>query len=75
MNIVSKARVKHLIKQGHKTSRFDRGKYKWTGTMRDYFGKEVPSLPGVVAVFPDQRKDKDGPYVALVAVLEKEAQP
>lgn len=44
-------------------SRFDLGKYK--GRPSDYIGREVPTLPGVMAVFPARLKDRDGPYVVL----------
>lgn len=68
MLIVSKCSLKHSLKNGYKTSRFDRGKYKWTGSVRDYYGKEVPDFPGIIAVYPEQRKDSYGPFVALIAV-------
>lgn len=29
---------------------------------------EVPDLEGVLAVYPEQRKDSHGKYVALIAV-------
>ena len=62
MKITRKPKVKH----NH--SRFDRGKYKWTGTLKDYYDKEVPDIDGVVAVYPERRKDSYGVYVALMAV-------
>ena len=62
MKITRKPKVKH----NH--SRFDKGKYKWTGTLNDYYGKEVPDIPGVAAVYPERRSDSDGVYVALIAV-------
>ena len=49
-------------------SRFDRGKYKWTGTLKDYYGLEVPDYDGVHLVYPERRQDAHGPYVALIAV-------
>ena len=39
MLITSKAEAK---KKGQRTSRFDKGKYKWTGSLKDYIGMEVP---------------------------------
>lgn len=61
----SKARAKAVKNE---TGRFDLGKYKWDGSIKHYYGMEVPDIPGVVAVYPEQRKDKDGPYVALICV-------
>ena len=55
-------------KVNHNHSRFDRGKYKWTGTLKDYYGLEIPYIDGVVAVYPERRSDSDGVYVALIAV-------
>ena len=68
MKITTRAKVKHLLTRGYKTRRFDRGKYKWTGTLLDYVNLEVPDLDGVVAVFAVQRRDQYGDYVALMAV-------
>ena len=68
MLITSKSKVKQLIKDGFRTSRFDRGKYKWTGSVRDYYGMEVPDFEDIVAVYPEQRKDSYGPFVILNAV-------
>ena len=62
MKITSKPKVKH----NH--SRFDRGKYKWTGTLKDYYGLEVPDYEGIEAVYPERRKDSYGVYVALIAI-------
>lgn len=68
MLITTRAKVQKLLKAGYRTSRFDRGNYRWTGTLKDYVGKEVPDLEGVTHVFADKRKDSDGPYVVLMAV-------
>lgn len=62
MIITRKPKVKH----NH--SRFDRGKYKWTGTLKDYYGMEVPDIDVVVSVYPERRSDSHGVYVALIAV-------
>ena len=72
MKVTTKSKVKHLIKAGHRVSKFDRGKYEWTGTIEDYVGKEVPDLDGVVAVYAEQRRDSLGLYVALMCVHELE---
>ena len=68
MQITTKHKVKHLLQKNYRTSRFDRGKYRWTGTIKDYTNQEVPDLPGVVAVFADTRTDRYGRYVVLMAV-------
>ena len=68
MLITPKSKSKHLVKKGFRTSRFDLGKYKWTGTVKDYYGMEVPDFPDIVAVYPEQRRDSHGDFVALVAV-------
>jgi hypothetical protein len=68
MLITTRAKVKTLLQQGGRTSRFDRGKYKWTGTIKDYVGLEIPDLDGIEAVFAEKRNDSWGPYVVLIAV-------
>lgn len=68
MKITTLAKVKPLLKSGYRRSRFDRGKYKWTGTCNDYINLEVPDYPGIIAVYAERRSDKHGPYVALIAV-------
>ena len=68
MLIITKSKAQQLIKNGCRCSRFDRGKYKWTGTIKNYVGMEVPDYEGIIAVFAEQRKDRFGKYVALMAV-------
>ena len=41
-------------------TRFDKGKYA-----NNLIGRECPDIAGVIAVFSERRKDKDGPYWAL----------
>ncbi len=65
MLITSKAEAK---KKGRRTSRFDKGKYKWTGSLKDYIGMEVPDYEGIHAVYAERRKDSYGPFTVLIAV-------
>ena len=65
MLITSKADAR---KKGQRTSRFDRGKYKWTGSIKDYYGMEVLDYDGILAVYPEYRKDKHGAFTVLIAV-------
>ncbi|MCZ5371220.1 DUF987 family protein [Escherichia coli] len=44
------------------------GKYRWHGSTEAYTGREVPDIPGVLAVFAERRKDSFGPYVRLMSV-------
>lgn len=71
MNIVSKSSAIKLLgrEQGEvplEKVRFDLGKYK--GVPGDYVGREVRAIEGVVAVWPERRTDRDGPYVALMSL-------
>jgi len=74
MKIVTKKQAFYLsvdslfTKGGTKTetSRFDMGKY--AGPPSRLIGMEVPDIKGVVAVYPVSRSDKNGPYVALMAL-------
>jgi hypothetical protein len=43
--------------------RYDKGKY--AGKASDYYGREVSVLDDVAAIWPETRKDKDGPYVVF----------
>ncbi|EPW2409380.1 DUF987 family protein, partial [Enterobacter hormaechei] len=45
--------------------RFCTGKYKWTGSICHYAGREVQYIRGVLAVFAERRQDRHGPYVIL----------
>jgi len=69
-----KTLVNSLFKpvNGHtlNVSKFDNGKYEWTGKAKDYIGKEVIDIPGVYAVYPERRKDKDGSYCQLMCISE-----
>lgn len=73
MQITTLAKVKHYIKRGYRTMRYDKGKYKWTGTIKDYIGREVENPPeDVLAVYAMQRADSEGKYVALMCILKEE---
>ncbi|OUE75660.1 hypothetical protein AZ013_000629 [Citrobacter freundii] len=49
--------------------RFCTGKYKWTGSICHYAGREVQYIRGVLAVFAERRQDRHGPYVILRSVI------
>lgn len=65
MKILPRVQARRL---GTKYTRFDLGKYKWEGTMKPFYEWEVKDLEGVLAVYPEQRFDKHGKFVVLVAV-------
>ena len=46
-----------------KKIRYDMGKYK--GTAHDYYGRDVDVLDGVVAIWPETRRDRSGSYVVF----------
>ena len=71
MKIVSKSTATKLGIDSNKivtVSNFDGGKYR--GTPKDYYGRDVQDLRGVIAVFPITRYDNDGKYVSLKCVCE-----
>ena len=74
MKIVSKADanaiLRHLVRKGVpvEIEKFDSGKYKWSGTQKDYIGKEVQKLPGVEAVYVERRQDRYGVYAQFFSV-------
>jgi hypothetical protein len=43
-------------------------KYKWSGSICHYAGREVQDISGVLAVFAERRQDRNGPYVVLRSV-------
>ncbi|AHE71644.1 hypothetical protein M942_21060 [Enterobacter ludwigii] len=70
MKIISKRQAMTLYRQ-HPSSRlfrFSTGKYKWTGSVYHYAGREVQDIGGVLAVFAERRQDRNGPYVILLSV-------
>lgn len=71
MNIVSKAVAMTYLVGDREIHKFDNGKYKWTGSARDYLGKEVQQCRGVHAVYAERRTDKNGPYAQLMCVSDK----
>ena len=74
MKIVSKADANAILKNlvckrvPVEIEKFDSGKYKWSGTQKDYIGKEVQKLPGVEAVYVVRRQDRYGVYAQLLSV-------
>lgn len=70
MKIISKRRAMALYQQnpGSRLFRFSAGKYKWSGSICHYAGREVEDIRGVLAVFAERRQDRNGPYVILRSV-------
>ena len=70
MKIISKRQAMAIYRQ-HSESRLFRfctGKYRWSGSICHYHGREVQDIPGVLAVFAERRQDRNGPYVILRSV-------
>lgn len=69
MKIISKRQAWTLYRQnpGSRLFRFSKGKYKWSGSICHYAGREVEDR-GVLAVFAELRQDRNGPYVILRSV-------
>ncbi|HBL8956965.1 TPA: DUF987 family protein [Enterobacter asburiae] len=70
MKIISKRRAMILYRQhpGSRLFRFSAGKYKWSGSICHYAGREVEDIRGVLAVFAERRQDRNGPYVIFRSV-------
>ncbi|MCF2395092.1 DUF987 domain-containing protein [Enterobacter hormaechei subsp. xiangfangensis] len=70
MKIISKLQAMALYRQhpGSRLFRFCTGKYKLSGSICDYAGREVQDIRGVLAVFAERRQDRNGPYVILLSV-------
>lgn len=69
MKIVTKSQALAIQKAnpGATRSRFDRGKYQTSPA--DAVGREFTDRTSVLAVYPEQRRDKDGPYTALFSIV------
>ena len=50
--------------------KFDSGKYKWTGSQKNYIGREVQDIPTVHAVYVERRQDSNGPYAQIMCIHE-----
>ncbi|CAM7067069.1 TPA: DUF987 family protein [Klebsiella pneumoniae] len=70
MKIISKRRAMTLYRQhpGSRLFRFSAGKYKWSGSICHYAGREVEDIRGILAVFAERRQDRNGPYVIFRSV-------
>ncbi|EFJ5808569.1 DUF987 domain-containing protein [Escherichia coli] len=70
MKIISKRRTMTLYRQhpGSRLFRFSAGKYKCSGSICHYAGREVEDIRGVLAVFAERRQDRNGPYVIFRSV-------
>jgi hypothetical protein len=50
-------------------AKYDNGKYVWSGSQKDYIGKEIDDLNGSVkAAYVERRSDTDGPYCQVMCV-------
>lgn len=52
------------------TGKFDNGKYR---VDQSFIGREVKDLPGVHAVYPVRKRERDGPYVQHMSISEPPA--
>ncbi|EPJ5252187.1 TPA: DUF987 family protein [Klebsiella pneumoniae] len=70
MKIISKRRAMTLYRQhpGSRLFRFSAGKYKWSGSICHYAGREVEDIRAILAVFAERRQDRNGPYVIFRSV-------
>ncbi|MBY7249636.1 MULTISPECIES: DUF987 domain-containing protein [Enterobacteriaceae] len=70
MKIISKRQAMTIYRQ-HPQSRLFRfctGKYKWSGSICHYVGREVTDISGVQAVFAERRQDRNSPCVILRSI-------
>lgn len=67
MKIISKPPAITLYRQhpGSRLFRFSSVKYKWSGSICHYVGREVENICGVLAVFAECCQDCNGHYVIL----------
>lgn len=71
MKIISKRQAMAIYRQ-HPDSRLFRyctGKYRWSGSICHYAGREVKDISGVLALFAERRQDRNGPWVTLRCVM------
>lgn len=70
MKIISKrqAMTIYRLHPESRLFRFCTGKYRWSGSVCHYYGREVQDINGVLAVFAERRQDRNGPYVCLRSV-------
>ncbi|HGY3714671.1 TPA: DUF987 family protein [Citrobacter gillenii] len=70
MKIISKRQAMHIYRQhpDAKLFAFCTGHYQWNGSVCHYYGREVPEIAGVLAVFVERRQDRSGPYASLRCV-------
>ncbi len=67
MKIISKRQAMAIYRQHSESrlSRFCTGKYRWSGSVWHYYGREVQDIRGVLAVFAERRQDRQGPHIIL----------
>lgn len=79
MKVVTKAQARNVMLESLftpingrtlVTGKFDNGKYR---VDQSFIGREVKDLPGVHAVYPVRKRDRDGPYVQLMSISEPPA--
>ncbi|HBM3076194.1 TPA: DUF987 family protein [Klebsiella oxytoca] len=70
MKIISKrqAMTIYRLHPESRLFRFCTGKYRVSGSICHYYGREVQDINGVLAVFAERRQGRNGPYVCLRSV-------
>lgn len=73
MKIVSKSQANTIARRYPNAirTRFDAGKYKWTGSSADYIGRDVLDISFVRAVYVERRQDQEGAYAVLMSISER----
>lgn len=74
MRTVSKKQAMEIKKQKQAEGfflwheRYDMAKYKYDGSLQPFINMEVPTLHGILAVWPERRQDVNGPYMILMCI-------
>lgn len=70
LSITTKAKATAILNQTPGAYRFPycTGKYKWSGSARDWAGQEIQTSDSIKAIYVERRQDQHGPYAKMMCV-------
>lgn len=76
MRIISRTKAMQIMRKHNSrnpnnpasVTKFCTGKYKFNGSVTEYYDREVQNISWVLAVFPVRREDGTGPYTRLMSI-------
>lgn len=71
LEITTQAQAEKILRQtpGARRTIYSAGKYKWSGSSKDYVGRREENVcSDIRAIYVERRTDADGPYAKVMCI-------